>query len=535
MKESMRPPRRRFDFVIGNPPYISYNECSKQKILIFELMKQGKYKLSDIYGVNLHSTPNRRKKYSPKPNLYAFFIAFGISLLKDAGKLCYIIPQTVLVNNDFDTIRYHLSKFTTINKIITFSGKMFLGRGLRQNKPVITSSLIFVVSKDVPKILSEVEILHYNDSKDDIEECLKNISNGKKISKKKILQSKLLKNVENWNFILQGKSFLAFYEEYKRNAEDISIYYDHQLAKDKFKDNFYFDGSTNIPKKDISTQLLDEECYMIPELKSSGYRARINGYFPKNKKIKIAEGSQGLIIAKSKYKILWKYINFDKFYFLEGESILPIYQQYCITSNNGDEIKYLFSILNSSTVLMILQTLLKVRNEEKLNFLLGLTPLKQFVRIPKITEDNQFIKDEIIKKTEEMLALEDVALADLVDFSGVMIQKFDEMEVADNNLVLAKDNKEIKCKIKKDKNLVEKTIKDISGNKRLFKDKQIILSELKSLPAIDFEKQKEIKDYIDDLVFALYFNVPVKKVGLSKAREIKKECEKNKFYKLVKS
>jgi hypothetical protein len=126
-----------------------------------------------------------------------------------------------------------------------------------------------------------------------------------------------------------------------------------------------------------------------------------------------------------------------------------------------------------------------------------------------------------------------VKLADLADFSGVMIQKFDEMKVIENNLVLDKDGKQIKCKIKKDKNLVEKTIKDISENKKLFKEKLIILSELKSLPAINFEKQKEIKDYIDDLVFSLYFNIPVKKVGLEKAREVKQECEKNKFYKII--
>ncbi|MBI4712214.1 MAG: N-6 DNA methylase [Planctomycetes bacterium] len=122
-------PRRRFDYVISNPPYVGYNECAKQKVLIFKLMKQGKVKLSDIYGVNLHSTPDNQKKRPPKPNIYALFIALGLSLLKDNGKICYIIPQTLLTSGDHDTLRYHLSKFTTIEKIITFSGKMFIGLG----------------------------------------------------------------------------------------------------------------------------------------------------------------------------------------------------------------------------------------------------------------------------------------------------------------------------------------------------------------------------------------------------------------------
>jgi len=33
-------------------------------------------------------------------------------------------------------------------------------------------------------------------------------------------------------------------------------------------------------------------------------------------------------------------------------------------------------------------------------------------------------------------------------------------------------------------------------------------------------KQKQLKNYIDDLVFALYLNVPLKSIGLNKAKEI---------------
>ena len=119
MKESFgsqKCPRKRFDFVIGNPPYVSYNECSKQGLLSFDLIKKGEMKLNDIYGINLHSIPEHRKKYSPKPNLYAFFVALGLALLKDGGRLCYIIPQTILTAGDLDVLRYHLAMFNTIEK-----------------------------------------------------------------------------------------------------------------------------------------------------------------------------------------------------------------------------------------------------------------------------------------------------------------------------------------------------------------------------------------------------------------------------------
>jgi len=161
--------------------------------------------------------------------------------------------------------------------------------------------------------------------------------------------------------------------------------------------------------------------------------------------------------------------------------------------------------------------------------------IKEFVRVPKITERNQFIKDEIIKRTEEMLALEEVKLTDLVDFSGVMMQKFDDLVVEGGDLVLMKDKKKFLCKIKKDKNLVKQTIADkFNDNKLKLKDKEIILSDLKEMSVIDFDKQKELKNYIDDLVFALYFNARIDEIGLDKAEKIKKKCAENKFYAIMK-
>lgn len=538
MKESLgnqKCPRRRFDFVIGNPPYVSYNECSKQGLLSFNLIKKSEMKLNDIYGVNLHSIPEHRKKYSPKPNLYAFFIALGLALLKDDGRLCYIIPQTILTAGDLDVLRYHLAKFNTIEKIITFSGKMFVGRGLKQNKPVATSSLILVVRRIPPANLHQTEIIHYKDADDDIETCLKNILENKKVNKNKILQGKLLRNVSNWNFIRQDKKFLDFHEEYKKNTDNISVYYNHATAEYTFKNKFYFDGSFNIPTKDIQKKIPQStEFWEIPYIKSKGFLAGVDGYYPKNKKIKIAEGSQGMVMLNTSYKVIWRYVNPDKFLFIKGNDIFPRFQQFCIASNSKKEILYLLSILNSNIIGLLFDKLLTTENEK--DILMGLSVIKEFVRVPKITEDNRFIKDEVIKKTEEMLALEDVKLSNLVDFSKVMMQKFEDVFAKDGYLILEKDKKQIRLKIKDSQELVEQSVKSAGkDNKLKLDDKdQINLSELKNLQVIDFNKQKELKDYIDDLIFALYFNVPVKEVSSSQSEKIKKMCEENKFYKIVK-
>jgi len=531
--ENEKIPRRRFDFVIGNPPYVSFKECSKQKILFFELMRKKAIRMNDVYGINLHSIPNNPKKYAPNPNLFAFFIALGLALLKDNGRLCYIIPQTLLTAGDLDVIRYHLAGFSTIEKIITFSGKMFVGRGLKQDKPIATSSLIFILNKQKPSIAHQVEIIHYKDPNDKIEKCLNNILQDKKIIRRKIKQQNLLVDVINWNFIKQDKDFSEFYDTYKNNSEDMSIYYEHQQAKINFDNLFYFDRGLKYPKNKVKyRESGDEKGYFIPKTNKNGFASTASEKFIKRGLLNFPFGSQGEEVYKQKYKIVWSYINYDRFRF-SRENIMIDYNNVLISSNNGKELLFLLSILNSPLATNILNAFF--RNENEKDILVGIKTIKQFIRVPKITEDNQFVKDEIIKRTEEMLELEDVELADLVDFSGVMVQKFDDMKVANGYLVLEKDGKETKCKIVKDKNLVEKTIKDIAGNKKLFKDEKVALSELKSLPTIDFEKQKETKDYIDDLVFALYFRVPIKKIGLDRAREIKRKCDGNKFYKLLKN
>ena len=534
LEEHPKISRRRFDYVIGNPPYVSYNECSKQSLLTFELIKKGKVQLNNIYGVNLHSIPNNPKKYAPKPNLYAFFIALGLALLKDNGKLCYIIPQNILTASDLDVIRYHLSKNTTIEKIVIFNSKMFINRGVKQNKIIPTSSLIFVVSKNKlpPMSNHEVEIINYKNENHSIDKTLENILHGKYIDKKKISQNILLKNVKNWNFVKQNKKFLSFYESYQNNTVDISIYYDHVTAKQFFGNKFYFDGSFNIPTKDIQTKKIDDNDYWeIPHLKSDGFRVKTEGFYPKNRKIKIAHGSQGMIMLNTEYKVIWRYVNPDKFFFIEGKNVLPRFQQFCIASNEKGEILYLLSLLNSRINLLLLKNLLK--NEQEKDILIGLSIIKNFVRIPKINDRNKSIKNEIIQSTEEMLELEEKKLSDFIDFSNIMIQKFDEIKLEKDKLILIKDKNKFSLDIKGN-NIQKELIKKIINEKFINENvDNITLLDLKDLPIIDYDLQKQLKDYIDDLVFALYFNVTIDKLGLDEAQNIKDKCKKNQFYDIL--
>ncbi|MCL2131058.1 MAG: N-6 DNA methylase [Lentimicrobiaceae bacterium] len=513
--------RMRFDFVVGNPPYVGLNECYKDDVPFAAYMRgkntdgtknaDKKLYMNDIYGVNLHSIPNNAKKGRPNPNLYAFFIALGLSLLKKGGKMCYIIPQNMLTTGDYDVLRYHLAKNTTIEKLLTFDGNLFTGRGLQQKRPIATSSLIFVVKKEIPEKNHKVEIINYKPYFTKQGESFKVYFKGRHRNKAKhILQSELLENVENWNFIKQNQDKIKFFRKYNKNTDNIDCYYNHTLAAKKFHSNFYFDGGYSIDEKLI---LQEKSDYIYPKTNNKYFCIReIKGYWQNVRngdlpnRIALRQGNQEYKLLDSKYKILWTHTNAKRFFYTDKPVIWARNQFNAIGSDNKNEILYLFALLNSELNFSVLRR--KLKNENEKNFTLAIKSIKQFIRIPKITPENQAIKDKIIIQTEKMLDLEKVTLKDLADFKDLMVQRFDNVEVKENNLILAFNKKEFSCKIEKGKeNFVKKLILEkYFDNGLIFNRESVTLQELKNLEAIDFEMQTELKNHIDNLVFALYFD-----------------------------
>ena len=529
MKDSMRPPRRRFDFVIGNPPYISYNESCKQEIAFTKLIKQRKLSMADIYGVNLNTAGDRIKTYPPKPNLYAFFIALGLSLLKDNSKICFIIPQTILNSADLDVLRYHFSKNTKIEKLITFAGRMFIGRGLKQKRPVPTSSLIFIVNNYEGQ-KHNVKILNFRESEINVYKDY--FCDTKKI-KKNIPQSYLYENCDNWNFITKKSKQIDFAKQYLKNTESFDVYRLFENSVPRYNDKFYFDVGFILDKKCYVEKHL-KGYYSVLDFKATKYYKTFKPtyYYPNdNDKIELTRSNQGHKTLLPKYNLVWRIKNPDHFHLLDSPIIFNMGTASIITSNNKLEMLYLLSLLNSKVSSLILDTYLKIPSEKE--YIVAILPIKRYIRVPQITEKNQFIKDEIIKRTEEMLELEDCQLQDYVDFSDITKQKFESVEVWGNNLTLTKNGQIYKAPIKSKKDVVKEVIKENCDEKSLLPG-EVVLSELKYLMALDKNLRESLKDYIDDLVFALYFNVPFTKVGLKKASNVKNACQESKYYKVLK-
>lgn len=524
-------PRYRFDFVIGNPPYVSYNECAGQHLLFFDLMKEGKTKLSDVYGFNLHSVEDFRKKYPPKPNLYSFFIALGCGLLKDKGRICYIIPQTILTESDYDVLRHHLSKYFTIEKIFCFENPMFLGRGIKQDNTVATSSLIFVLKKSSPDNAHQVEIYNYSQKEEDITKVIKGI---KKVKPTKVKQGILLKNFNNWILVKLDEDFAEIYEEYKYNNQSISIYSEHSIAKKEFGDDFYFDVGFILDKTLYTKNNTSGNDFEIIDLsRFTGFsRYSPKEYYPNNKnQIELPKNSQGYSTLDKKYKIIWGKVYSEKFFFTDRKVLPSMSFTQFIASNNREELLYLFALLNSPVNHYIFYKLFQLGNE-KFGIFVVVKRIKEFVQVPVISKENERIKSEIISQAEILLSLENSTSTDLVDFKNLLQQKFDSVKVKGNDLVICYKENCIRCNITGNPALVQQTLAD---NLFSLTDENGIgsVSELKNLPVIDFTLQQEIKNYIDDLVYSLYFNVKQLDIGFENRDRVHAACLKHKYYNLI--
>jgi len=510
LKEDLLDTRRqRFDFVIANPPYIGYNDSSKMGIKYFEQIKKKEVKLNNVFGVNLHSTTFRQKKYSPKPNLYAFFLALNNALLKNGGKFCFIIPQTLLTAGDLDVARYFLTNNFQIQKLITFQNNLFVNRGVKQNRKIATSSLIIMAKKDTTKTKksNQTTIINYQNSESKGEKTSQDIKNKQNCEIKKIPQKKLLDKYENWNWIKHSKQDLDFYGKYVENSQSLEIYYNHKKAEKEFGNKFWFDGGTKLDTQNISKEIKEHSWKILDRKNTNFYQKylnpKISGFYSKSNQLIFPQGSQGINSFETKYKIIWNKVfraRYHNFSFCNHSDLLFADNQIMlISSDSKTEILYLFSLLNSKLNLKIIDLTSKL-NHEQLGTLASISAIKSFIRIPILdTEQKKTWKTKLIVLAQELLDCENIKLEDLVDFDfdGLLPARFEKREIEKNKLVL---NDKYKFEISK--NLVNlDLLKEILTRELIC---EFTLQEIRKIVIFDKTKQDKIKNQMDNLVNKLY-------------------------------
>lgn len=110
-----------FDVVIGNPPYV---QLSMEKI-----DPEYKEHLIKTYGSSMG-----------RLNTFGFFIKLGISLLKEGGRLGFIIPNTILTQDYYEELREMILDSCKIESIVNFSDLPF--------KDAVVENIIIILQKE---------------------------------------------------------------------------------------------------------------------------------------------------------------------------------------------------------------------------------------------------------------------------------------------------------------------------------------------------------------------------------------------------
>ncbi|MBT9139275.1 MAG: hypothetical protein DDT31_01858 [Syntrophomonadaceae bacterium] len=92
-----------FDVAIANPPYIAYYSRASKKI-----EPEYKKRLKELYG----------KETGGSQNSFLHFIVQGLRVSRKGGCLCYIVPDTFMINERYRTIRRRLVSDATLISVL---------------------------------------------------------------------------------------------------------------------------------------------------------------------------------------------------------------------------------------------------------------------------------------------------------------------------------------------------------------------------------------------------------------------------------
>jgi hypothetical protein len=379
----------RYAYVIGNPPYVSYNHAAAQGVELLARIKAREQSLADVHGWNLHSAPGRRKKYPPKPNLYAFFIALGVALLAPGGRLAYLLPRTLLTEPDYDVVRHHLAHDVTIDAILQFDAALFEG--------VATSSLVLVCTKTPPPPAHAVACAR-----------ARSLAALDTQPRTRLAQATLRARVENWAFVGWDPAMVERYEHYLDHSESMQIYYDHAQALARFGTRFWFDVGFILDPANVCESYDPERHHAIVDFREFVRFSALHptrGHPRDPATITLPKASQGLAGLRT-HKLVWPKSRAYEFYLTDVDILPSMSHAQFIGSDSREELLFLFAVLRSSLVRSIYAAMFELGAEQHGMFV-AIKRIKEFVRPPKIdTLAQQRAKAEIVARVAEALALE---------------------------------------------------------------------------------------------------------------------------------
>ena len=420
-----------------------------------------------------------------------------------------------LTEPDYDVVRYHLSHDYTIESLITFAGKLFVGRGTNQSKEVHTSSLILVATKSRPGADHTVECVRSPETGEDVREVIASLRRNRSTLARSVAQSELRDNIGNWNFITWEAALAKLYARYRQHSEEMSVYSEHRLAERRFHTRFYFDVGFILDREKESGQPGRGKWGLVNFKDFVNFtNFRPTTFYPSSENdIALPRNSQGYEALYHRHKLLWEKSRQIKFHYSDADVVPSMSHCQIISSDSKHEIFFLFAVLNSSITRRIFEAMFSLGNE-KVGMFVAVSRLKDFVRPPLIdTPDKAAAKGKIVALVDGALEMEARKLSDYVDID-TLLHRVDDVRVKGRRLVVRHDGDEISFPIVRGGgDLVDAALRARFGENPdlLSGNRAISVRELKSLPAFDPAAQSAILEQVDEIVLELY--------GLGRAAE----------------
>ncbi|WP_215537563.1 class I SAM-dependent DNA methyltransferase [Borreliella bavariensis] len=265
-----------FDIVIGNPPWektkfdeseffskhiLSYRKLSikEQNKIKEEILSKGNHPLSIEYNEekNSISTINNIYKFDFKdfasggdPNLFRYFVAFNLKLIKEKGNLTYLVPSALWSESSSRALRKHILNNYKLNYIYQFENKkrfedidsrfkfaIFQLSNIKESTSNFKAKFMIQHSNN---ILKEI-VSALKDNKDDPYKGVElNIDQIKKLSP---IQESIIEFKNNKEFSLINKMFIQFSilsEEYIDFGFGLNLTKNKALLKESNNKNFIF-------------------------------------------------------------------------------------------------------------------------------------------------------------------------------------------------------------------------------------------------------------------------------------------------------
>ena len=210
---------KRFDLVVGNPPYIRYQyfqeEQQNEAIKVF----------------------NRAKlKYSKLTNAWVSFIVGASLLLKEKGKIGFVIPAEILQVSYAKQLRGFLAHFYNRINIISFEKLVF---------PNIQQEVVLLLCEKNESDCHLIEHLELRDAS-----SLENLDINKLKSPKKKIDSRSSK----WTYYFLEQEEIDFLEKLKSNPklETIKKYAKNEVGITTGKNEFFTVNETTVKEYNLN-------------------------------------------------------------------------------------------------------------------------------------------------------------------------------------------------------------------------------------------------------------------------------------------